>query len=130
TTGQELLTVRGAGGGSGLSFSPDGRRLATANGPLKVWDVTVGQDAVILPAFTQPAYLDVAYTPDGSHVAGVGYVFKGRDYEPQLKLWETKTWKETATLRLPGAPGAQFEWCVAFSPNGKQLAVPNGNAVK
>jgi WD40 repeat protein len=42
-SGQEILTLRGNGGGIvGLALSPDGHRLASTDidGPLRIWDAT------------------------------------------------------------------------------------------
>jgi WD40 repeat protein len=40
-SGQELLTIQGAGFHDGLSFSPDGHRLASdIGGKVTIWDAT------------------------------------------------------------------------------------------
>jgi WD40 repeat protein len=46
-TGKELLTMNG--GCTGVAFSPDGKRLASAgNGPLIVWDAHTGEELLSL----------------------------------------------------------------------------------
>jgi eukaryotic-like serine/threonine-protein kinase len=60
---------------SGLDFSPDGRRLASASwdinrgavGEVKLWDVTTGTELLALPG-----HVCVAFSPDGRFLAAVG----------------------------------------------------------
>jgi WD40 repeat protein len=143
-TGRELLTLRGTEGGRGLTFTPDGRRLLVAG---KVWDVTigreaedfyglswdgvVGQDAVTLHGFRQPAHMSLAFSPDGHHAAGIGRIARadpqGRYHdEEQIRIWELKSGRQVA-----GIPTAwPMPVSVAFSPDGKQLAAADGSEVK
>ena len=76
--------------------------------------------ALALPALAAPRVIlkghtlalgDLAYSPDGLHVATASY-------DRTAKVWEAATGKELVTL---GGHGATVE-AVAFSPDGKFLA--------
>jgi WD40 repeat protein/serine/threonine protein kinase len=67
-TGREVSPpLKGhTGAAPNLSFSPDGKRVATGDmdGTVKVWDVATGQETLRLKGYT--AYVcDLAFSPDG-----------------------------------------------------------------
>ena len=68
-TGQELYSLKGHNGQvTGVAFSPDGSRLASADGgTVKVWDATTSQEARAIPAgqtITAGALTIVAAEPE------------------------------------------------------------------
>ena len=58
---------------AGLAFSPDGQRLAAAagNNIVQVWDVTTGDEALVLHGHTDTV-ASVAFSPDGWRLASAG----------------------------------------------------------
>jgi WD40 repeat protein/serine/threonine protein kinase len=75
-TGEERVRMGGHSAPvSGLAFSPDDRRLASASwdinrgaiGEVKLWDVRTGTEILTLPG-----HVAVAFSPDGRFLAGVG----------------------------------------------------------
>jgi hypothetical protein len=70
-TGRELLALKGhAGGVNVVSWSPDGRRLATGSfdGTAKVWDVAAGRELLTLKGHTNQVS-SVSWSPDGQRLA-------------------------------------------------------------
>jgi WD40 repeat protein len=117
-TGREIRTLRrGVGVFQVLAFSPDGRRLAlaeggpfTKSGEVLVWDVPTGQDVFILRGLSS-IVLDLAFSPDGRRLAS-------GSHDRTIKLWDMDTGDEVLTLRGHTA-GIRS---LAFSPDGRRLA--------
>jgi WD40 repeat protein/serine/threonine protein kinase len=109
----------------GVAFSPDSRRLASAdhNGVVKVWDVLTGQ--VVFPPFQahdKPCG-SVAYSPDGRYLATTC-----RD---EVKIWDAETGAWSRTLEGYSAQDAKVNFTYAvFSPDGRYLAASGHKDVK
>ncbi|MGI8435901.1 MAG: WD40 repeat domain-containing protein [Chthoniobacterales bacterium] len=102
-----------------LAFSPDGNLLATADDDmlLRLWNPHTGQNTATLRGHNSVVEC-VAFSPDGKLIASGGKT-------GEIKLWDTATAREIATLR---APDADLVWWLAFSSDGKSLAVAEGRA--
>jgi WD40 repeat protein len=96
-----------------VAFSPDGKRIASANadGTVRVWDVTTGQEVVRPPLRHAGPARGVAFSPDGQRLASGGL-------DQTVKVWDTTTWRPRLLLRDP--TGGVLS--VAFSPDGRRLA--------
>lgn len=99
------------GGVLALAFSPDGKRLASADydGTIRTWDATSGRAIQVLRGHACEA-TGVAFSPDGKTLASCG-----RDHT--VRLWNVESGKELQP-RL-GHAGPVNE--LAVSPDGKRL---------
>ncbi len=104
-----------------VSFSPDGKLLATASGDntVKLWDASTGKEIKTLTGHTNSVN-GVSFSPDGKLLATASG-------DNTVKLWDASTGKEIKTLT------GHTNWVngVSFSPDGKLLATASGdNTVK
>ncbi len=105
-TGRELLSVRGSGRRPGtLALSRDGKRLATVDGGVRLWDVTTGRHLARLGGDNTIEAL--AFSPDGKTVAAGG---------EETWIWDATTRKQLHRFTGFGYPP------LVFSPDGKFLA--------
>jgi serine/threonine protein kinase/uncharacterized protein with WD repeat len=69
--GQETVTLKGHSSlVTGVTFSPDGRRIASASQDhgIKVWEATKGLEVLRLKGAT-PGFTSVVFSPDGKRIA-------------------------------------------------------------
>jgi WD40 repeat protein len=112
-TSQEALPLRGAG--EGMSFSPDGKRIATGNA---VWDARTGEKLLTLKADSRTG--TVCFSPDGQRFATAGDNPDGGGRTTGIvRIWDARTGQLVLTLSKPKTH--VFSMC--FSPDGQLLAV-------
>jgi WD40 repeat protein len=107
----------------GITFSPDGRTLASAgrDETIKVWDLQSKKEIAILTGSNNDVG-DVAFSPDGRTLA-----FTGR--KGTIKLWDLQSKKEIATL----TGYSRHVRKLVFSPDGQilaSLAVTDGKTIE
>jgi WD40 repeat protein len=101
-----------------LSFSPDGRRIATAqdNGSVRLWDSATGKAVGPQIAGHTDVATAVAYTPDGRIIASTGA-------DNALRLWNA----DTGAALNPNPAHTAFPTSLAVSPDGRVI-VTGGDA--
>jgi WD40 repeat protein len=112
-TGREARLIRGHTANlTNLCFLPGDRRLLSADWEyVKVWDLTMPQDSLVLEGLCRRNQFTAAFSPDGQLVASVG---NSKD----ILLWDPATGKQVG--RLQGNNKEVYD--VAFSPDGRYLA--------
>ncbi len=106
-----------------LAFSPDGKTLASGSAyrdsTIRLWDVATGRERIRIPSLLGTVW-SLAFSPDG----GVLYSGGGRRFP--LRVWDVATGKMIRQMSLD--PQWAKVYCVALSPDGKNLITGNTNA--
>jgi WD40 repeat protein len=109
----DLRTFSGQTGAvTGVAWSPDGRRVASAStdNTVKVWDTKTAQEVFSLKGHTAPVG-GVAWSPDGHHLSSASS-------DKSVNVWDAKTGTEILTLRGHEARVSALAW----SPDSTRLA--------
>ncbi|WP_216209898.1 WD40 repeat domain-containing protein [Amycolatopsis aidingensis] len=113
----------GAAGGP-MTFSPDGRTLATANDTtIQLWDVTDPAHPSSLATAPSPhaGYLPtMAFSPDGRMLAT-------GSFDHTVRLWDVGDPTAPAPIGQPITGHGGPVWSVAFGPDGDRLATASGD---
>ena len=100
---------------TGLSFSPDGRSLASASfdGTIRIWDLTAGRQVLVLRGH-EDTVTSAAFSPDGKAVVSGGG-------DGTVRLWDV-----AGTLPVV-LQDHDLTYDMAFSSDGAYLAVRANN---
>ncbi len=111
------------------AFSPNLRYLACvslfhefpgAPKTIKVWDLASHERLFALKGPPTESITVVAFSPDGQRLAASWAADKNSTSLEEVHLWELANGKEVATIGSGRGPRAVH--CLAFSPDGRQLA--------
>jgi WD40 repeat protein/formylglycine-generating enzyme required for sulfatase activity len=121
-TGAALHELTGKMYVGSVAFSPDGKRLATADcqdKTAKIWDVRTGAKVLELKGHAGDV-LSVAFSPDGTRVAtsSGSPLHDAVTNDNSARLWDSETGKELIILK----GHADQVLGVAFSPDSTRLA--------
>jgi WD40 repeat protein/transcriptional regulator with XRE-family HTH domain len=110
-----LVRSRALGAGRAV-FSPDGTRLATADGKgsVRIWHLSTGALHTVHTGRGRPVRT-LAFTPDGHTLAVVNIEDSGGD---RVRLLDAATGRAQRTIE----PSARGPLSLAFSPDGRTLA--------
>ena len=115
-SGTELMSLSPYGYISKVTFSPDGKRIASA-GPrrARIWDAATGKELKTLQGHGDVT--SIAFSPDGRRL-----VTGSRD--GTAKIWDSSSGDELLTLHADSGVTD-----VAFSPDGKSIAGGTGKTI-
>src|SRR5262245_48022558 len=102
---------------AGISFSPDGKTLASVSDAIRIWDLASGKESLVVDLAPNSNAQSVAISPDGKLLAS-GDMTRG------LVLRELPSGKELRTLTMPGSDspfGSNYVSHLAFSRDGATL---------
>jgi len=110
-TSRVKLDLASDGNTSSLAFSPDGKRLATAEytNIAKIWDIQTGKEVLRLDATWPISY--ITYTPDGNQLIT-------SDYRGYIHIWDASTGKLISSI-MAYKNGIST---MALSPDGRHVA--------
>ena len=127
-TSRLRMTLRGhTGTVHTVTFSPDGKRIATASQDktAKIWDAATGRELLTLTGHADRA-TKVAFSPDGKRLALACLEKRA------VKVWDISTSLDTGMLTGKEVMTLQDDqeiWTLAFSPDGTRIATGCGNKI-
>jgi WD40 repeat protein len=97
-------------GVSGLSLSPDGKRIVvTDNFGAYVWACDLGQELYSYEHFKYQVFCPV-WSPDGKYISAYGRSSLSDAAPDEIHVWDADTGQTVARHPDPGAPLSSFPW--------------------
>jgi len=131
-TGSEIATLDGFEGEvARMTFSPDGQHLASVGGtkelgvpqgPLaKIWDIAKRQEIMTLHGHSSGVG-GVDFSPDGKRIVT-------NSMDDSIRIWDAATGHEILALQTVGFSDPWIAQSVAYSPDGRALAVASNDKI-
>jgi WD40 repeat protein len=114
-TGNELKRLKHPHFVSSISFSPDGKRIASGcwDHNVRIWDTKQGKEIMLLKGHSD-VVLSVCFSPQDGKLIASASSYTDRT----IRLWDSTTGRTLTVLRGHQHPVTS----VSFSPNGRWLA--------
>lgn len=111
-TGKRLFPLRGGGKVRCVAYSPDGKRIASANddGMVRIWSRAAGK-ALLEFKGHDGAVISVAFSRDGTRLATGGI-------DNAARIWDSATGRELKTFQ----GHSDYVYGAVFSPDGRRIA--------
>jgi WD40 repeat protein len=119
-TGKEVQTLRNIFEIYSLSFSADGKKIASGDwrGDIKIWNADTGKELQTLTGHTD-TITSLSFSPDGKKLLSASSNLDDEKKDNNhLKMWDLSTGKELAVFSKQ--KGSVY--AATFSPNGKKVA--------
>ncbi|AFZ02365.1 serine/threonine-protein kinase [Calothrix sp. PCC 6303] len=126
-TGKEIRTITIGDDYYPLTFSPDGRILASVfwgkDGVIQLWDVATGREICTISSRSKDVQA-LAFSQD-SKILAISDNYGGFFYSPKgsIKLWDVATGKKICSIKADSKPITSL----TFSPDGEKLASGDEN---
>jgi WD40 repeat protein/tRNA A-37 threonylcarbamoyl transferase component Bud32 len=129
TTGKLLKMLKGA---TVACFSPDARRIVTAEQAGRIWDAATGKELVVLGGKDAPPIYDAIFSPDGTKVltrASGPRISQSDPDRVSAFLWDAGTGNQLLTLKDPETVHIGNCTSLAFRPDGRRILTASANGM-
>ncbi|MEX2556634.1 MAG: TIR domain-containing protein [Actinomycetota bacterium] len=116
-TGREVAVLKTPGHvGAAIDLSPDGQRIVTGGGVVRLWDASSGKQLRIIDQTREDIVQDVEFSPDGKELLTAAA-------DGTLASWDAASGRRLASF--VGVGGSLYQ--AVFSANGRYIAATSRN---
>jgi WD40 repeat protein len=125
-SGQELRTLSTADGVSAAAISPDGKRISSYEGSIRIQDSESGREAAVIRLGERTYTSDLTYSPDSRRLACGIVTYSDasyRNYQSRVAVYDAANGRELWSLE--GRTGRIQS--LAYSSDGKRIVAGSDN---